>query len=151
MERICKELQLERAVSFFLHCHYASLILLLLLLSYRAEGCHMAVKSFYLKCFLLAKLQGVRKGPAFSCDNMLLCEMQTRKMDYLFARSLCSQILNAPADIFSMCIGKQELPVFRSGGRKLEKSRTQWRWGGMLTKSIKECSQVISPAQGMLW
>lgn len=72
----------------------------------------MAAKSFYLKCFLVAKLQGVRNGPAFSCDNILLCEMQNRKLDYLFTRSLCSQILNAPADIFSMCIGKQELPDF---------------------------------------
>lgn len=84
-----KRLQLERAVSFSLQRHhYASLILLLLLLSYREEGCHMAARSFYLKCFLLAELQGGRDGPEFTSFNTFLCDTQNRKLDRLLTQSL---------------------------------------------------------------
>lgn len=48
----------------------------------------MAARSFYLKCFLLAELQGGRNGPEFTSVNTLLCDVQHRKLDRLHARSL---------------------------------------------------------------
>lgn len=60
----------------------------------------MVARSFYLKCFLLAELQGGRDGLEFTSVNILFCDVQNRKLDRLYTvlMDLCSQILHVPAE-----------------------------------------------------
>lgn len=85
----------------------------------------MVAQSFYRKCFLLAELKGGRDGPEFTSVNTLLCDVQNRKLDSLYAvfMGLCSQILHVPAEFSSECINRQELPLFLFSSPKKKKNK----------------------------
>lgn len=62
-EGVRKAAQLEGVVSSCHRRHHYALLILLLPLSHAEEGCHMAARSFYLSCSLLADSQGWEEWP----------------------------------------------------------------------------------------
>ena len=87
----------------------------------------MVARSFYLKCFLLAELQGGRDGLEFTSVNILFCDVQNRKLDRLYTvlMDLCSQILHVPAECLVSLSKNMSSPKFPFSSLKRKKRRRE--------------------------